>query len=50
VHLPLTFRMRGGRKLMVTPDGAPSLRVLDRALVKGARAGVPLARAAELGV
>ncbi len=23
VHIPLTFRKRGGRKLVVTPDGAP---------------------------
>ena len=22
VHIPLTFRKRGGRKLVVTPDGA----------------------------
>jgi hypothetical protein len=23
VHVPMTFRKRGGRKLVVTPDGAP---------------------------
>ena len=23
VHIPLTFRKRGGRKMVVTPDGAP---------------------------
>ncbi len=24
VHVPMTFKMRGGRKLVVTPDGVPS--------------------------
>jgi hypothetical protein len=36
VHIPLTFRKRGGRKLVVTPDGAewaPQPRV-DNAMVK----------------
>jgi hypothetical protein len=36
VHIPLTFRKRGGRKLVVTPDGAawaPRPRV-DGAMVK----------------
>jgi hypothetical protein len=36
VHIPLTFRRRGGRKLVVTPDGvecAPRPRV-DNAMVK----------------
>jgi hypothetical protein len=36
VHIPLTFRKRGGRKRVVTPDGAewaPRPRV-DNALVK----------------
>ena len=36
VHLPITFRKRGGRKLVVTPDGAawaPRPRV-DNAMVK----------------
>jgi hypothetical protein len=36
VHIPLTFRKRGGRKRMVTPDGAewaPRPRV-DNAMVK----------------
>ena len=36
VHIPLTFRKRGGRKLVVTPDGAewaPRPRV-DSAMVK----------------
>ncbi len=36
VHIPLTFRKRGGRKLVVTPDGAewaPPPRV-DNAMVK----------------
>jgi hypothetical protein len=23
IHIPLTFRKRGGRKMIVTPDGAP---------------------------
>jgi hypothetical protein len=36
IHVPLTFRKRGGRKLVVTPDGAewaPRPRV-DNAMVK----------------
>jgi hypothetical protein len=36
VHIPITFRKRGGRKLVVTPDGAawaPPPRV-DNAMVK----------------
>jgi hypothetical protein len=36
VHIPLTFRKRGGRKLVVTPDGAewaPRPRV-DNTMVK----------------
>ena len=36
VHIPLTFRKRGGRKVVVTPDGAewaPRPRV-DNAMVK----------------
>ena len=36
IHIPLTFRKRGGRKLVVTPDGAkwaPRPRV-DNAMVK----------------
>jgi hypothetical protein len=36
VHIPLTFRKRGGRKLVVTPDGAewaPRPRV-DNAMLK----------------
>jgi hypothetical protein len=36
VHIPLTFRKRGGRKLVVTPDGsewAPRPRI-DNAMVK----------------
>ncbi len=24
IHVPMTFKMRGGRKLVVTPDGVPS--------------------------
>lgn len=24
VHVPMTFQTRGGRKLVVTPDGVPS--------------------------
>lgn len=37
VHIPMTFRKRGGRKLVVTPDGAewaPPPRI-DNAMVKG---------------
>jgi hypothetical protein len=36
VHIPITFRKRGGRKLVVTPDGAewaPRPRI-DNAMVK----------------
>ena len=36
VHIPITFRKRGGRKRVVTPDGAewaPRPRV-DNAIVK----------------
>ena len=36
IHIPMTFRKRGGRKLVVTPDGsawAPRPRV-DNAMVK----------------
>lgn len=39
VHIPLTFRKRGGRKLVVTRDGAewaPRPRV-DNAMVKALR-------------
>ena len=45
VHIPLTFRKRGGRKLVVTPDGAkwaPRPRV-NNAMVKAlARAGMTI--------
>jgi hypothetical protein len=36
VHIPLTFRKRGGRKLVVTPDGAAwaSRPRVDNAMVK----------------
>ena len=45
VHIPMTFRKRGGRKLVVTPDGA---RVGAAAAGRqrhgqGAGAGVPVA-------
>ena len=36
IHIPMTFRKRGGRKMIVTPDGAswaPRLQV-DNAMVK----------------
>ncbi len=26
VRVPMTFRTRGGRKIVIPPDGAPSLR------------------------
>ena len=39
VHIPLTFRKRGGRKLVVTPDGAEwaprHATLLDLARAKG---------------
>ncbi len=41
VHIPMTFRKRGGRKLVVTPDGAawaPRPRV-DNAMVKALARG-----------
>ena len=36
VHVPMTFRKRGGRKLVVTPDGAPwaPRPRVDNAMVK----------------
>ena len=36
MHIPLTFRRRGGRKLVVTPDGAPwaPRPRVDNAIVK----------------
>jgi hypothetical protein len=36
VHIPMTFRRRGGRKLVVTPDGAEWARRprVDNAMVK----------------
>jgi hypothetical protein len=36
IHIPLTFRKRGGRKLVVTPDGAPwaPRPRVDNAMVK----------------
>jgi hypothetical protein len=36
IHIPMTFRKRGGRKLVVTPDGAPwaPRPQIDTALVK----------------
>jgi hypothetical protein len=43
VHIPMTFRKRGGRKLVVTPDGAPWARrprvdnVMAKALARAFR-------------
>ena len=36
IHIPITFRKRGGRKMVVTPDGAPwaPRPRVDSALVK----------------
>ena len=38
VHVPMTFQTRGGRKLVVTPDGVPSWakprQRIDNAMVK----------------
>ena len=36
IHVPMTFRKRGGRKVVVTPDGAPwaPRPRVDNALVK----------------
>ena len=36
IHVPMTFRKRGGRKLVVTPDGAPwaPRPRVDNAMVK----------------
>ena len=51
VHIPITFRKRGGRKLVMTPDGAewaPRPRV-DNAIVKAlARAFRKLSSGARL--
>ena len=36
IHIPMTFRKRGGRKMIVTPDGAPwaPRPRVDNAMVK----------------
>ncbi len=36
IHIPMTFRKRGGRKMVVTPDGAPwaPRPRVDNAMVK----------------
>jgi len=36
IHIPMTFRKRGGRKMVVTPDGAPwaPRPRIDNAMVK----------------
>lgn len=41
VHIPMTFRKRGGRKLVVTPDGAEAAG--GQCYGQGARAGIPVA-------
>ena len=45
IHIPMTFRKRGGRKMVVTPDGAPwaPRPRVDNAHGQGAGAGVPVA-------
>ena len=52
VHIPLTFRKRGRRKLVVTPDGAewaPRPRV-DNAMVKALARAFRLRRMLDDGV
>ena len=52
VHIPITFRKKGGRKLVVTPDGtewAPRPRV-DNAMVKALARAVPWRRMLATGV
>ena len=49
VRVPISIRRRGGRKLVLAPDGtnvttAPVRRHIDNAMVKADRPGVPLAR------
>jgi hypothetical protein len=51
VHIPLTFRKRGGRKLVVTPDGAewaPRPRV-DNAMVKALARAFPWRKILDTG-
>jgi hypothetical protein len=48
VHIPISIRRRGGRKLVLAPDGTdvPTATVcqrIDNAMVKADRPGVPLA-------
>ena len=52
VHIPVTFRKRGGRKLVITPDGsewAPRPRV-DTALVEALARTSRLPRMLDEGV
>ena len=51
VHIPLTFRKRGGRKLVVTPDGAAvgAAAAGQQRHGEGARTGVSVAEDAGRG-
>jgi hypothetical protein len=50
VHVPLAFRKRGGRKIIIAPQGAeawaPPRPGVDNTLVKALARGVPVAKAA----
>jgi len=47
VHIPLTFRKRGGRKLVATPDGGVGAAAARRQRNgQGVGEGVPVAEAA----
>lgn len=55
VHIPMTFRRRGGRKLIVTPDGsamtvAPSRARIDNVLLKALARAVRWQRLLDQGV
>jgi hypothetical protein len=55
VHVPMTFRRRGGRKLIVAPDGsamsaAPSRAQIDNILLKALARAVQWQRLLDQGV
>lgn len=55
VHVPMTFRRRGGRKLIVTPDGSamppvPSRAQIDNVLIKALARAVRWQRLLDQGV
>ena len=52
IHIPMTFRKRGGRKMIVTPDGAPwaPRPRVDNALIKALARAFRLQRMLDEGV